>query len=136
MNKNLKANTAYAYRVRSMRDGAASPGKQTIIFTLPAAPNLSASWTDSYYDSATLTWDAVTGSEGYGLEYMAPNSTSWTFMANVSGNTTQYGVMQYFRSGSSYRFRIINTQGCRQSLPSETSLSTPTDPYCLERVMC
>jgi Thiol-activated cytolysin len=134
--RDLKANSAYAYRVRTMRDGAASPGKQTIIFTLPASPNLSASWTDGYYDSATLTWNAVTGSEGYSLEYMAPNSTSWTFMANVSGSTTQYGVMQYFRPGTSHRFRIINTQGGRQSLYSETSLSTPTDPYCYERVMC
>jgi hypothetical protein len=59
-------------------------------------------------NSATLSWNAVTGAISYDLEYKLSNSSAWT---SVTGLTTTSYNLTGLNSGSNYDWRVNATCG-------------------------
>ncbi|MGL4608868.1 MAG: thiol-activated cytolysin family protein [Trueperaceae bacterium] len=129
----LQLDTGYVYRVRAVRDGAASTGVEAVVFTPPPAPsNFTATLENS--SAVQLSWDAIPGAT-YRLEFAqydrcSDNGQPYFQPLTETAETsyTHTSLDDIYSRGFVYAYKIIALKNAQQSTESSTYLALNDTP--------
>ncbi len=127
----LAPNSTYHFQIRALFGGPASGFTPTVSATTPALPvpsNLSIA--ASTASSVSLTWDTVSGVDGYSLSATAAGLAGAS--EPIKDDTINEGFLNNLSPGGTYTISLSSVlyvgNSVYQSVPTTISFTTPTLP--------
>ncbi len=126
----LVASTPYEFQVKTVCSASSSSAFSTSSnFTTPAPPcNVPSGLSSASitYNSATISWTAVSGASSYALQYRVSGTAVWISATSTSVSKALTGLS----ASSTYEFQIqtVCSAGNTSSFSSSATFTTPAPP--------
>ena len=127
----LSANTKYEFQVQTICSGGTSAFSASGVFTTSSfscgVPSTSTFNVSSITTSgATIQWTAVSGSNGYNVQYRINGSSTWTIVTTLSNSKALTGLS----SATAYQYQVQTICSGGNSAYSATATFTTSGATC------
>ncbi|HYO08098.1 MAG TPA: fibronectin type III domain-containing protein [Tepidisphaeraceae bacterium] len=123
----LDHNTSYTVRVIATNTAGESAPSEAFTFTTATVAPTNLQVASTNYQQVNLTWGAAAGATGYRVQRQTPGEWYWETLGTPTGTSfTDTTAAQ----STTYRYRVMATNGSCESLPSNevSFLTTPDVP--------